>query len=279
VIKRILIGIGGTPFTAVAIRRAVDLGSAHGAQVTAVTVVDEARLQRVGPIPMGAASTAEKVRERRLRVTQEKVEGAIASLAEACAAQGVPLKVLRERGNPFALLAEQARYNDLMIFGLRSMFEYDVLGGDDVDPARMLNGLAKAGVSPILAVSEAYRPIRRALLAYDGSLQAAEVMKQFVRLNLWPGVWLRLMTCDGREAEWRPLLADAQDYCRAYGIETDTAHRSSATHEAILQEASDWDADLIVLGSSGRGAFATRVFGSTTIRVLRRADRPLFISR
>ena len=47
-IKRILLGIGGTPFTKVAIRRAVELGRLHDATITAVTVVDHKRLRRVG---------------------------------------------------------------------------------------------------------------------------------------------------------------------------------------------------------------------------------------
>jgi nucleotide-binding universal stress UspA family protein len=193
-IKRILIGIGGTPFTAVAIRRAVDLAALHRAQVTAVTVVDEARLRQVGPVPLGGDAAASSLRLHRMAVTREKIDAAIASLETQCTAQNVPLTVLREDGDPCSLLRDHARYHDLMVFGLRSMFEYDVFAGDDVDPAVVLNDLAKAGVSPILAVSEKCRVIRRALVAYDGSMQAAQAMKQFVRLSLWPDVEIRILT-------------------------------------------------------------------------------------
>jgi hypothetical protein len=37
-IKRVLFGIGGTPFTNVAIQRAVELCRLHEAQLTAVTI-------------------------------------------------------------------------------------------------------------------------------------------------------------------------------------------------------------------------------------------------
>ena len=47
-IKRILVGLGGTGFTTVAIRRAVELAQIHDAQLTGVTVVDVERLRRVG---------------------------------------------------------------------------------------------------------------------------------------------------------------------------------------------------------------------------------------
>jgi nucleotide-binding universal stress UspA family protein len=39
-IKRILLGLGGTPFTDVAIERAVELAKIHGDLITGVTVVD-----------------------------------------------------------------------------------------------------------------------------------------------------------------------------------------------------------------------------------------------
>ena len=56
-IKRILLGLGGTPFTDVAIQRAVELSKLHGALITGVTVVDTKSLKQVGPVPRGAPGT------------------------------------------------------------------------------------------------------------------------------------------------------------------------------------------------------------------------------
>ncbi len=47
---------------------------------------------------------------------------------------------------------------------------------------------------------------------------------------------------------------------------------------AILAEAADWDADLIVLGTPRRGEFMTRLFGSVTLRVLQRAPCPVIVA-
>jgi len=52
-IKRILLGLGGTPFTDVAIERAVELAKGHDALITGVTVVDTKQLAQVGPVPLG----------------------------------------------------------------------------------------------------------------------------------------------------------------------------------------------------------------------------------
>ena len=57
-IKRILVGLGGTEFTTVAIRRAVELAQIHQAQLTGVTVIDVERLKRVGPVPLGGRGSS-----------------------------------------------------------------------------------------------------------------------------------------------------------------------------------------------------------------------------
>ena len=48
--------------------------------------------------------------------------------------------------------------------------------------------------------------------------------------------------------------------------------------EAILDEARLFDADLIVLGGPRRGELLARLFGSITIRVLRRSSCPVIVA-
>ena len=49
--------------------------------------------------------------------------------------------------------------------------------------------------------------------------------------------------------------------------------------EAILAEAKAFDADLIVLGRPTRGELLSRLFGSVTLRVIRRSDCPVLVAR
>jgi nucleotide-binding universal stress UspA family protein len=48
--------------------------------------------------------------------------------------------------------------------------------------------------------------------------------------------------------------------------------------EAILTEAKAFEADLIVLGRPRRGELASRLFGSVTMRVLRRSSCPVIVA-
>ncbi len=49
--------------------------------------------------------------------------------------------------------------------------------------------------------------------------------------------------------------------------------------EAILAEAQAFDADLIVLGRPRRGELLTRLFGSVTLRVIRRSNCPVLVAQ
>jgi nucleotide-binding universal stress UspA family protein len=278
-IKRILLGIGGTPFTSVAMRRAIELAVNHDAQITAVTVTDEKRLRNVGPVPVGGTAAAKDLREHRIAVAKEKIEEAIGALETQAVHNKVPLTVFREEGSPFELFRQHSRYHDMMIFGLRSMFEYDIFNDNDVDPAKVLNELATSGVTPLVAVSEKFREIKRVLFAYDGSIQAASSMKQFIRLGLWADVKARIVTCKKTEEEFWPLAESALDYCLAHKIDTEVAHRQDNAKTAILDEAAKWDADMIVLGVGGKGRLSYAIFCSTALHILRNIDRPLFFSR
>jgi nucleotide-binding universal stress UspA family protein len=48
--------------------------------------------------------------------------------------------------------------------------------------------------------------------------------------------------------------------------------------EAIVAEAADWNADLIVLGGPRRGELATRLLGSVTLRALVHAPCPVLVA-
>lgn len=222
-IKRILVGLGGTPFTKVAIRRAVEMAQQHGASVTGVTIVDVNRLSRVGPVPVGASHAAQELGQQRIQVTRERVEEVVALFESERARAKVPGGVRQETGDAFTLFNALWRYHDVVVLGLRGFLDYGVVP----EPEDALLKLFASGVRPIVAVSDRYRPIRKVLVAYNGSMDSAKAMKRFAQLRLWPDVRVRLACCHLPEAQAQELLKDAADYLRDHGMEPDAATRRS----------------------------------------------------
>jgi nucleotide-binding universal stress UspA family protein len=275
-IKRILVGLGGTPFTKVSTHCATELARLHQAQTTGVTVVDISKLGKVGPVPAGAGFYAQRMRERQSRVTREGIEAAVAAFKEQCGNQKVVCRRIEyEQKDPFTAMIAEARYNDLTLFGLRSIFDY----GFTSDPDKAIVKLISQGVRPILAVADTYRPVKKALVAYSGSMESAKAIRHFLHLKPWPDVSLHLVHFrEGAEPEPH-LLKDAADFCMAHGFEVQTDQVDGQARKDLLPFAKEIDADLIVMGNSVHKTLMKQLLGDTVLETIKSADRALFLSQ
>ena len=73
------------------------------------------------------------------------------------------------------------------------------------------------------------------------------------------------------------LLAALEKPLRARGIAVQTKHMLGNPGQCIVDQAAMLDADYIVLGSHGHGAFYELIVGSTTSRVLKQARCPIVV--
>jgi nucleotide-binding universal stress UspA family protein len=274
-IKRILLGLGGTPFTDVAIERALELAKEHSARITGVTVVDTKRLKQIGPLPPGGDAFAEKLRKKRLSITEQRVDKAIEKFTKKCKKSGISRMVKRETGDPFETMIAHARYNDVTIFGLKSLFDY----GFTVEPRDALIRLVSQGVRPIIAVSPQFRSIRRVLIAYSGSMESAKAMRRYVQLNPWRNVDLRVVHFGKSDKGTGQLLKDAAEYCRGHGFNTETESVANSAKDHLLEYAQKNDMDLIVMGNSIRNLLFRHLLGDTVLNAIQQTDRPLFLAQ
>jgi len=275
-VKRILVALSGTSYTPIAVQCAVELAQRHNASVTGVTVVDLKSLSDVGPVPLGAHAAAHSLAEHRLAITQERIEEEIANFEKACDNANINYAVDHEDGDPFDLLLKLWRYHDLTIIGLRGLFEYGVVH----QPDDMIVRVIHHGVRPIIAVSHEHHPIKRVLIAYNGSHESAMAMKRFAQAHLWADVTVKV-ACFGFEDEAAlPLLTDATVYLRAHDYAPETESLPGYPTEGLLKHSREWQADLVVMGSTSRRRITKLLkIGETALEALIHADVPLFLSQ
>lgn len=274
-LKRLLVGVAGTPATASKIAHTIELARHHGATVTLLSVIDVDRLARVGSVPLGAGHYANKMRRERAAAVNANADAAIVQFADACRDARVEVQVLRHEAEPFATLAAVWRYHDLCILGLRGWFGSGIVP----EPEHALLDLIVRGIRPILAVSESRRVIRKVLIGYNGSMESAKTMKRFCQLALWPDMEFHIAAVEGSTKEpTASLLADAANYCRAWGHRCDTALLTGAPSTALMSYAGQIDADLIAIGSSYNRILIKNVFGPNALEIAKTADRPVFLS-
>lgn len=272
-IKRILVGLGGTPYTPVAIKQAVELAAPREAELTGVTLVDVRRAALVDQTPPESGVQIDS-QLAPYRDAERRIERSIAKFHEVAERAGVIRRnVVRETEEPFSKFIDLARYHDLMVCGLRKLLRYEFASGA---PHDLLIRFMTSGVQPVLSVAEEPRTVKRALIAFSGSAESTRAMKRFVQLRLFPGVAIRVVSF-GREETARPLVEAAAEYCRAHGYAVNAHPNPMAPKDGLLAEADEFAADVIVLGHSARKTLLRRMLGDTTLHVIANAKVPLFI--
>lgn len=274
-IKRILVGLTDKPSAAVSTQRAINLSRLHGAEIAGVTVVDTAALEAVGPTPLGAAEQARQLREHRREVTREHVDEAVLQFEKLCEEAGVAHEVFREVGRPLERMIQLSRYYDLVILNLHELFDYGVAA----EPDETVLKLVHAGVRPILACAPDHGNIRRIMVAYNGTIEAAKAMRRLIHLRIWPEAEIKVVCFELPPDEATVLLRDAAQYCRAHGVAPETEYFPGSPKKELLGAAKAWDADLIVVGTSTRRRLLHWILGDVPHTLIRNSDLHLFLAQ
>ncbi len=148
---------------------------------------------------------------------------------------------------------------------------------------------------PVLVAVQARRqPFRRILAALDLSTQSKVVLETAAAIALADGAEVRALYI---QEPLPPMLMEAaafdqEEYRRQgrgqmerlleevalpAGVTAAGRVREGRAGHEILEEAQDWDADLVVLGTHGFGFFERLLLGSTSIHVLRHGHRATII--
>jgi nucleotide-binding universal stress UspA family protein len=83
--------------------------------------------------------------------------------------------------------------------------------------------------------------------------------------------------CTRAERDSASRLVDLQKRLRDAGVTAHAVHQVGPPGQRIVEQAQRLDADYIVIGSHGHGAFYDLLVGSTTTRILRSAGCPIVV--
>jgi nucleotide-binding universal stress UspA family protein len=276
-IKRLLVGLGTNKTADSVAAHAIDIARSRGAELVGVAVTDPIRLEWTGPRPMGVGVEAATADLRRSRY--ERARSDIAAAAEKfttrCREAGITHRVDEATGDPFDVIEDLVRYHDMCVFGLRGLFEHGVVP----EPVDALERLVSAGVRPILAVGEEFRPIRRVLVAYSGSIESAKTFKHFVQSGLFADAVVRIAHFGDDPPTATRRLEKAAAYFAAHGRSADTDHTPGDPARTLVAYAVEWGADLIVAGNSAKNLLLRKLFGETALKLLRESPLPLYLSQ
>jgi nucleotide-binding universal stress UspA family protein len=277
-IKKILVALDPDTDTPVATRYASDIARRYDAQVTGLAVVDMGSIEassRGGGI--GSMYLMEKVQANLTAEARAVARELTDAFQEAMKTSGVSFDVQVEEGVPFERIVEDMKYSDLLIVGKDPHFFYSHRD----QKTKTLDQVVKNTIGPTLVVPNAYRPVNRALIAYDASNPSARALRRFVHLQPFgTDLPVEIVNVHGKgEREGSQLaLRMAKSYMDAYGYNVQTASiQGTNPVQEIVEYAQRYEADVVVAGAHSVSQLTKLAFGSTTASLLDNCPVPLFL--
>lgn len=213
-----------------------------------------------------------------LRLANERADQALAQFEELANRATCSYEKRRDNVDEYAGLCLQARYADLVVLGQSDPTDREQGGLLHDLPEQVL----LQGGRPVLLVPRSGSfdvPSRRALVAWNGSMQAARAIT--AALPLLRGVAQVSLVVFGAERDDHGAEpgADMALYLARHDLKVEVLRRPHPgdAGQAILSMASDFDADLLVMGAYGHSRFREMVMGGATRTVLAQATLPVLM--
>lgn len=278
-VRRILVPIDPSPFSKGALKTAFRLGGQHGAEVTALAVLDAPGIQQAtGPGTPSSMPFVEKAEHLRMAEAHDHNRAMLDEFDRAGTEAGVDHRGLEIQGDPVEVLAREAMYYDLVVVGMQTYLKHETSPKPDGSLKRMLGHLA----TPILTVGEDGllfdKP--RVLIAYHDSLASARSLRQFAMVSAFADAQVTLLTaCEDKDGGME-LLEKAAAYLAAAGYASVSLEWTPEQIVDALRNQYLNRADLVVAGThTKRSWFEFLAVGSVTDFLLEEGGVPLFIGQ
>jgi nucleotide-binding universal stress UspA family protein len=257
----------------------------RGAEVVAVRAWEPPSFALTYPIPAVVTELEQDVAAQALALAEEQLKLAVDDVPGA---DSVERRAVAVRGPAARVLVEAARDAALLVVGTRGhgALSRAVLGSVSSSVAH----LARGSVAVVPASAELDAPVRRVLVGVDHSPQSSAALRWAVDeaelhdARLVP-VHVHQHIVTGEECVDLPALEQSERASLAAAAAA--AGAASCTveadvvigHPAAALEALASPADLLVVGSRGRGGFAGLLLGSTSTQLAQHASAPVLIVR
>ena len=247
------------------------LAETHSASLTALNVVDNMPIPSY-VVPYVPANLAESYVDE-ARAAAREIEARVKARETAT---GIRTEWRYREGDVRAVFAQHAHYTDLVVV---------VQGnGDDVPvgPASNLPGdLVLSAGRPVLVVPwrGASAVGKRVIIGWNSSKEATRALNDALPI-LAKADAVKVLTVGGDESRHIPGAEIAQHLAR-HGVKAEADHMpdfDGPAADALVLEAKDFGADLLVCGAWGHSRMLETVLGGVTRDLLRGMELPLLLA-
>lgn len=237
-----------------------------------------ARNDLSGTLGLGAKSALMEelvhIEEAEAKLAKEHGRALLVAAEERLRHAGVKdVTALHRHGGIVETIIEREECADLVIIGKRGAsagFASGHLGSK-------VERVVRQSVRPVLVANRAFKPIERALIAFDGGPSARKAVSFVATSPLFEKIEVKLVMAGAETDKNRDALRWAAELLGERCKGTDII---AGDVEGTLRSTSEqYRADLIVMGAYGHSPLRTMIIGSTTTAMMRGLALPILLFR
>lgn len=167
------------------------------------------------------------------------------------------------------------RAGDLIVMGQR---------GEDADADKPTLGsnlerVIRAVHRPVLIANRSFKPIRRAVFAFDDGVSARKALGSLTTQPLSERIGITVLTAADPGSDIARAGEAAAARLAAAGYEAAAAAQPGPAEKVITEAAEREGADLLIMGAYGHSRIRNLIIGSTTTSLIRSSLVPLLLFR
>lgn len=214
--------------------------------------------------------------EQRSKLAQAHGRALLEQLqGEVLDAHGVQASIRQRHGELVEALLDLEAQVRLFVIGSRG--EHAGVARDHL--GSNLERVIRAVHRPVLVASRAFEPIRRFLIAFDGSATTRKCVEMVAASPLLRDLECHLLMVGADDPTRRQDLAWAQERLQLAGFAPQARIVEGVPDATIARQMEEHAIDLLVMGAYGHSRIRTMIVGSTTTQLLRTCQGPILLLR
>lgn len=278
-IKSILLPIDGSNYSETVLQYGMFLAKKFGSVLRILTIVD-IRLYEwnmaAGADNFVPIMPSTEFQEESHQMLENKAEQVLEKAKDLVTQSGISFQLIKTTGNPVDEILEYSKTNDLVVMGIRGEYERwsnNLLGATVESITRQIS-------KPVMLVEKKFEPFRRILCGYDGSNSANKALQLSAYYSSALKLPLHVISVFDTQEERDSILNEAEAYLEPYQIKYLLRHESGDVDSILVSAQNNApEASMMVIGSYGHSRLREAIIGSTTVQVMRKADKPVLLAK
>jgi len=214
--------------------------------------------------------------EESQRILEEKSDTILEKAAEILEKGNISYQTIKTSGIPTDEILYYSKTNDLVIMGIRGEYERwsNKLLGATVEAVTRQIG------KPILLTEKTFKPFEQIICGYDGSEASIKALQLSAYFANSLKQSLQVISVLESEDESKAVLKEAEEYLLPYKIKYQLLHESGDSAEVLVNAQNTAPKpSLMIIGSYGHSRLREAIIGSTTVQVMRNAQKPVLLAK